>query len=366
MQWKVPAGLFALLAISVAALVVYTDRPDSDRKLSVSVAGESVAPRPSASPQAEEFAARYCKNPYEVTCANGSRPTQDPTGVVNLEVASEVRALRQLRAIVRAHPDWTSKQVEEELARVIYTEKRRNRVESAFVWVRSQLEGAIQRQPDAVFSDEEKAALRERVRSVKLEMPPPAEVYADAVDLFTKNTLYYERTVQGVLRLRVGGAFLLNVSSWFNLVFSLAHEFAHAIDPCEMEAAHRVPRAYPDLVSCFVKTGWVEESRSRCGPNEQVSEVFADWMATEVLSAALVMVEDGYSLEDRVRSVVNSVRDLCEDPTDTDTQNLSNHQSPRVRIDEIVGRAPKVRVALGCEKKKTPLNYCHFMKKGSP
>ncbi len=304
--------------------------------------------------------APYCENPYETTCAAGARPTRDPTGSVNLEVASEVRALRHLRRILGAHPDWNSKQIEEELARTIYTETRRNRIDSAFTWVRTQILSIINRQPETVFSDSDKSVLRARVEAVILEMPPPASVYADAVDILTKNTLYYERTPQGILRIRVGGAFLMNVSSWFNLVFSLAHEFAHAIDPCELEVARHPLSAYTRLTACFAESGWVEPNEIQCGPKEKVSEVFADWMATEILTSAMATVENQYTIEEKVQAVINSARDLCEDPTAVDTLGFQNHQPPRLRIEKIVGLAPKIRKSLDCQLVRTPVRYCVF------
>lgn len=295
-----------------------------------------------------ELSRRYCRNAYEVTCESATSSTKDPTGKVDLQIAGEVRALRVLRKIMGNHPDWNSKQVEAELVKAVYTEKRLKRIEAAFKWVKEQLLAIIEKKGSEVFSDAEKASIVERISRVELDMPPPASKYSDAADLFTKNSIYYERTPKNILRLRVGGAYLMNISSWFNLVFSLAHEFSHAIDPCEMAVNSVRPQSYEGLVACFVRSGWVEASRSQCGGNEQVSEVFSDWMASEVLSSALINSEKDYTLEQRIQAAINSVRDLCEEPVGIDTFSEYNHPSPNVRIQKLFGRNPKIRKSVGC------------------
>ncbi|MBC7385078.1 MAG: hypothetical protein H7301_02815 [Cryobacterium sp.] len=310
-------------------------------------------------PGSAERVRRYCANPYEVTCENPTRTTTDPTGRVDLQISGEVRALRVLRKILTSHADWNSKQVEDQLVTEIYTEKRVKRIESAYRWVKAQLHTVIERQDASVFSVEEKQAILSRVDRVELNLPPPASNYADAADVFTKNSIYYERTETGQMRLRVGGAYLLNISSWYNLVFSLAHEFSHAIDPCEMAADAVVPTAYRELISCFVRTGWVDGARNTCGDNEQVSEVFADWMAAEVVSSSLGNSEKDYSGEQRVQAAVNSVRDLCEEAVSLDVLSTQNHQTPAIRIGKMFGRNPLVRKSMGCEN--TPAgDYCAF------
>src|SRR5690606_28292980 len=103
-----------------------------------------------------------------------------------------------------------------------------------------------------------------RISQIILELPPPASIYSDAADLITKNTVYYERTAQNVLRLRMGGAYLLNTTSWFNLIYTFSHELAHAIDPCEVKQAGMHLNSYDQLIACFISAGWVEKNRSQC------------------------------------------------------------------------------------------------------
>jgi hypothetical protein len=307
-----------------------------------------IVPGATPGPDGISIALAYCKDPFAVVCAHPTQATLDPTGKVDLEIRSEVRALRVFRRIIAAHPDWSLSQVEEELAKTLYTETRVKRIQSAFAWVREQLLAIIERQPDAVFDDAERTILRSRLMRLELNLPPPASVYSDAADVLTKNAIYYERTPSDVLRMRVGGAYLLNISSWFNLVFSMAHEFSHAIDPCEMEVAGTVPRAYPKLVACFARAGWLAQDRAKCGENEMVSEVFADWLAGEVLSAALMNSDREYTLEQKVRSAVNSVRDLCEEAVGVDVLTFQNHPTPEIRIGRLFGGNAKIRKVIGC------------------
>jgi hypothetical protein len=311
------------------------------------------------------FANRYCEDAYAVTCARPTRATVDPTGKVDLQITGEVRALRVLRKIIATHPEWGSKQIEEELVSQIYTDKRTNRIDAAYRWVKEQLIAVINRQSDGVFSQAEKKTLLERIERVALDMPPPASKYSDAPDIFTKNAIYYERTPEGVIRLRVGGAYLMNISSWFNLVFTMAHEFAHAIDPCELSAARALPESYGRLISCFIKAGWVDPARSSCKGNEQVSETFADWLAAEAVSSALLGTAKEYGLRDRVNAAVNSVRDLCEEPVTVDVLSDYNHPLPEIRIRGVFGGNPRIRKALQCApSRKESAKYCEFSEKG--
>lgn len=316
--------------------------------------------RPRARPDLRHL---YCANPFRVTCGT-EWPSLDPTGKVRPDVTGEVRALRFMRDLIQEHPHWTSEQVQEELARRIYTDVRRRRAEDGFRWVLRELRAWIRARPDRVLSPAEKDGLLERLDRLTLELPPPATVYGDAIDLITKNTVYYERTPQGALRLRIGGAYLLNATSWFNVVYTFAHEVAHAIDPCEAEHGGVRPRAYEPLIACFVKSGWVDPARSRCGPNEQISEIFADWIAAELVGRAIEETGRDYAPDDRARAAINAGRDLCEQIA-ADPLNLHTHQHPQLRIGTIIGRSVAVRRALACRNLGGPA-YCRLQAPEEP
>jgi hypothetical protein len=280
---------------------------------------------------------------------------------VRPDAEGELQALRTYEEIIRRHPDWSSEQVDAELVETIFTPKRRARIESTYHWVEKSIEALINRQPDTVFSAAEKKLLKARVRSTELQLPPPASVYADEPDLFTKNDVFYERAANGKMRMRVGGAYLLSAKSWFNVVFTLAHEFGHSIDPCELKAAKVAIPAYHQLASCFLKQGVIASrpNRRECGENDQLSETFADWLAVQVISEALAHYatefHDPLSL---TNAAANSVRDLCEQE-EGEFETLL-HPSPEVRIERIFGRNPAIRHTLGCEDTAPEAPYCDF------
>ena len=91
--------------------------------------------------------------------AAGKKSSRNPTGVVVPDVAGEVEALRLYEETIHKHPGWTSDQVDDELVRVIYTEKRRKRLIEVYQWVTKALERFIDRQPAHVFSNRQKNQL---------------------------------------------------------------------------------------------------------------------------------------------------------------------------------------------------------------
>jgi hypothetical protein len=306
--------------------------------------------------------ASFCQNTYRAVCKNQGI-SRDPTGSVRPDIDGELETLRLYESIIREHPDWNSEQVDEQLVQTVYTAKRRDRMTAAFHWVRSTLESFIERQPESVFNSREKKFLKKRIRQVKLELPTSAATYADEPDLFTKNDVFYQRTADGQMRLRIGGAFFFTTRSWFNLVFTLGHELGHAIDPCELRSIRMAVPAYDRLTGCLLKNGLIaiRKERSECGPNDQLSETFADWVAVQVAAEAL----KGYATEfhgaQLRNAAINSVRDLCEQEDSPDEDDLEFHPSPRIRIERIFGQNPSVRATLGCAPPGPDLQpYCDF------
>lgn len=304
-----------------------------------------------------------CGDLHGIVCGKRGA-TRDPTGSVQTDVTGELRALRTYEEILHRHPEWTSQQADEEFVRTIYTAQERARIESATRWVRNALERFIERQPAEVFDKREKKQLRNRLRRVELQLPIPASAYADEPDLLTKNDVFYERLGNGRMRLRVGGAYLLTAKSWFNLVFTLAHEFAHAIDPCEIRSSNHLSfPAYDRISACFASNGLVtlRNNRHECGRNDQLSETFSDWMAVQISAEALQSFAAEYGEKDLLNAAINSVRDLCEHEDDPYEQDTELHPSSKTRIERIFGWNPRIREVLGCG----PLSdqswkYCGF------
>ncbi len=302
-----------------------------------------------------------CDDFYKLVCHKKGE-ISDPTGSVRSDVEGERAVLQIYRDIIQKHRDWEMEKVDQTLVEQVYTKKQKSRIESAYHWVQHTLEKWIDRQSDRVLTPQEKHLLKSRIRKTKLQLPSPSSMYTDEPDLLTKNEAYYERTQDGELRLRIGGAYVYIAKSWFNIVGTLAHELAHAIDPCELKAAQLTIPAYQRLTACFFKTGWLalRKDRIECGANDQLSEIFSDWVAAEVLAEALKLYGTEFHGQQLINAARNSVRDLC-DPEDESTElDLEFHPSSHIRIQKVFGEHPRVQGILGCSPKAETFTYCTF------
>lgn len=303
---------------------------------------------------------RVCRNLYETICNAGlASETRDLTGFVRTGGDAEARANRLHDEISRKNPGWSIAQVNDELARRIYTPERRAKIQTAFRWARASIIRFIRSQPGSVFNAREKEVLVQRLEKTQLQLPPPGSLYGDEPGLLTGDQVYYERSLisRKPMRMRVGGLYVLSVTSWFNTVFTIAHELAHSIDPCEIQSAGLAIPAYDRLNACFLQNGLIATPRARleCGKNDQLSETFSDWMAVQVTVEALKQYRDEYEFDELTEATVNAVRDLCEDVPDTEF-----HPSPKTRIDRIFGAHPGILEVLGCEPGKEAGTYCRF------
>ena len=174
------------------------------------------------------------------------------------------------------------------------------------------MEKWVDKQPKTVFNAREKRTLKSRLRRTNLELPPKT-LYTDSPDVYTKSDVFYERTASGAMRMRVGGAYLLSVKSWFNLIFTIAHELGHSIDPCEMRVNRVLIPAYDKVSACFVEQGFIHTGKDRveCGEHDQLSEVFADWVAVQIVAEGLKSYANEFRGPQLVNAALNSVRDLC-------------------------------------------------------
>lgn len=300
----------------------------------------------------------FCSKSYDAICK--APPVADPTGETSLDYRGEIRALRVLRRIVRTNPGWTTEQIENELVARIYTQERKDKLNRIFDGVRREVVELINQHSSQVFSAADKEVLINRISKVKLELPENRETYSDATDLYTKSEIYYERSHLGDLRVRVGGAYVLNTSSEFSIIFTMAHELAHSIDPCEIH--HGPPMnygAYNGLVQCFVENQWLKQDEAQCGNKDKTSEVFADWLGSEILARA-IRKRTTYSLQDKVNAAVNAVRDLCDDSSGFEKVNLDYYPTDIVRVKGIFARNGLLRKELQCTTAPQPKPYCRF------
>jgi hypothetical protein len=296
-----------------------------------------------------------CRHLHSWVCSKKGI-TRDPTGFVRPDIDGEKMATKIYEDIIDAHPEWTSDQVNEALVHQIYTPGNIDRIESAHHWVRKAMERIIDSQPYHVFTASEKSILKARLRRTELQMPIPVSNYGDESYLFTKNDVFYERTMDGKLRLRVGGAYFFTAHSWFNQVFTLGHELAHSIDPCELRSVRVSIPAYDRLAACFMDHGLINVQRGRfeCGENDQLSETFADWFAVQVTAEALKSFSMEFHGQALLSAAANAVRDLCEQNEPDTVEDTESHPSPKVRISRIFGRNPQIREILGCSNTPVP------------
>ena len=311
---------------------------------------------------------KLCTHFYDTICGVKGNIT-DPTGTVLSDFEGETKTFNLIGEITAQNPTFNADQIEKLLVQKIYTPKRRKRIQGAFDWARARLERFIDKQPGSTFSNLEKRALRSKIHAVKLELPTDDISYADEPDLITKSGIYYERLTDGSTRIRLGGAYVLTASSFFNIVFSMAHELAHSIDPCEVKNTGLKLSAYNRIGACFVSTGLVASSagRTECGENDQLSETYADWLAAQVTGAALHRFATEFEPAQIRNALTNSVRDLC-DQDDSYEVDKELHPSPQIRIEAIFGRNPEIQKLTGCsEFPKKPgrtlassSTYCNF------
>jgi uncharacterized protein YecE (DUF72 family) len=317
---------------------------------------EAVGPNDAAVTLPDQNRRLFCEKLYDATCGH-REVIQDVTGAVQSDARGEIEALRLYEKIIHDHPLFTSDQVDEALVNLIYTDRRRQRLHQVFDWVSERVQKLVENQPITIFSVREKHDLLDRLKTTTLQLPPPAKVYANELDLFTKLDVYYERTSPTTGTIRVGGAYVLTARSWFNRVFTFAHELAHSIDPCEMKPL-KIP-AYERLTSCFVKTNVIKPRKkdNQCGESDQLSEAFADWVAASITAEALNSYSGKFkNFQDVTDAVMNSVRDLCDQDGGAE-QNLQAYPSARTRIGVIFSQLPAIQTLLGCENKTIPV-YC--------
>jgi hypothetical protein len=232
----------------------------------------------------------------------------------------------------------------------VYTAKRTTRIKGIFENARTSLSRFIESQPEATISSAEKQELLARLAAVKLELPPPAAVYSDEPDLFTRNDVYFEETSDGKVRIRVGGALFFTIRSHFNLAFTMAHELAHSIDPCELRARGISVRAYDTLAQCFGTPP--EAMEHECSSRGKLPEIFADWAATEVAADMLLESSTKFTAPQLRSAVFSTMRDLCreedDDPTEIEAGLAASHPTVAYRMNRIFGDNPRIRTFLGC------------------
>ncbi len=278
-----------------------------------------------------------CQDLFTTFCQDADLPiSTDPTG----EVWSENEAFDRLQTLRKTLSP-------QKLMRTLYSDRRVLEIRRTERWVRQEILRWIERQMSSSLNLRDRKELRQRILAVRLEIPSSLP---QSPELLVHGA-FYESHKQGrpwLSQIRLGGAYVLGTTSQSNWVFTLAHEFAHSIDPCELRASGWTPPALEKLNGCLLGSGVVQmpNDRHECLTRDQLSEVFADWLATEILVAWLEHYGKEYPTPQRWALVRNSVRDLCPPPnSDFDSE---WHPETRTRINRILGENAKIRNYLGC------------------
>ena len=297
-----------------------------------------------------------CRDLYSSVCF--SRRSSDPTGGVRRDSEGEVAVLRIYENLIRTNPTMPMEKIDELLVEEIYTPTRTKRIRALFENAREMLLSFMDRPPFSALTEDQRRILKDRIASVRLELPPPGSVYSDEPDLITRNDAFYERLSDGRIRIRLGGALLFTVKSKYNLAFTLAHELAHSIDPCELRSVPVAFPAYTSLIDCL---GVSQDLGKECSQTGELAEIFADWAATHIVAELLNNEQKNYSKQQVRSALFNSVRDLCQDDDedlplgDDDNELSSSHPKNEYRVNRIFAQHPTIQSMLGCPATMGPL-----------
>lgn len=308
-------------------------------------------------PQPSVDAPQACADFHSWVC-DDTTVRRDLTGQVGRDEEGEAEAESLLEGIEEDHPDWSESERNGELVRAIYTAERVARLEAAFRWTRQTLERFLEKQPLTTLTADERAFLKDSIHSVRLDLPTPESPYSEDPDLLVETRVYFEKQTDGTQRIRIGGGYLLSVNSWFNWVATFAHELGHAIDPCELRAAHRSLPAYDRLSACLIRSGTVKlhRARSECQEHDQLAEAFSDWFASQAVYEALRTSRPELDSAGLRVAIRNSVLDLCDREVPFLETLTGSYPSPRMRIQGIYGAHPGLRQMMGC----APRPGCSF------
>ena len=333
-----------------------------------------------------------CSHLYSFIC-EGQTHLEDPTGTLETALTGEQAAQTLLNHLRKNHPQWSEVTLQEKLAETIFNPTQRQRLQKAFLWVKRELLHFFDQQSDTLFSAAEKMRIKTFLMETTLQIPPPAQIYGDHSELLMSDDVFYEKTEEGQRFLKIGGGYVLVYQSWFNLIFTLAHELAHSIDICEIKDEGLSFPAFDRLNACFLEQQLIAltPQRQECVSHDHLAEVFADWIAVQITSRALQIFKQEHPALSLENAVKNSVRDLCfqnhhglrgepEEETPRERTELREkesadskegsefHPSPQVRIEKLFAQHPLIRELLGCPPPppETQSSFCTWNMPSSP
>jgi len=178
-----------------------------------------------------------------------------------------------------------------------------------------------------------------------------------------------------------GGLLDDSLFSEYTLAFTLAHELAHGIDPCnyaeqmsEDRPNKNIAYPLPDIITCLSDEksmglkvndkgdASIPEDTDDCNMT-RLGESTADVFAADVLADYLEVYETDLTPAQKSVAVQNAGRIFCTDrnykASDRDLPRDPNkpHPTDDVRLNRIIAQQPQLRAILGCAKKEEH-RYC--------
>lgn len=202
---------------------------------------------------------------------------------------------------------------------------------------------------------------------------------------------YYEATKN---EYRLCNGLMFSGNSEFHIAYSIAHELAHSIDPCAIQAATserkisfdrndlaKAEAQYPisNLLRCLrsnetaaakrdnsikfkaqvMRDNQNQKARPVFCLGDQIREAMAEWFASEVSSRYTYSVVKQLSTTDATNALLNTWRPRCRNDSGVDeTKAFSSHLPTRTVVNKVFLANPQVRQLLGCSNGKSEIGYC--------
>ena len=202
-------------------------------------------------------------------------------------------------------------------------------------------------------------------------------------ELLTLGGYYHSETSPPSFTLCNGS--LINNTSEFSIVDTIAHELTHSVDPCNVAKASRNNSIYskpnelktsedeypiPGLISCLrseisiraERTGSAAEqnpSENIFCENDQIGEAVADWMAGEVVPEYIEKHHPALSTEQKQIGYANILRyGASEEYEKYRASSFDRHSSIRDRLNKIFAVNPRARKQMGCPTTVNTAVHC--------
>lgn len=236
------------------------------------------------------------------------------------------------------------------------------------------------------ISEDMKKKMIRRIQGTQLsghDCTPPVFQESSAVtqmnSLFFPNAYYSSHTNS----IKICKGLLSDGFSEFTISRIVAHELAHAIDPCQFahgpedsgirysrnDSFDVVRREYPlrDLTTCLRSSksinAQINSAKINASPltsediclNDQMGEAVADWFAGEVMADHLSEAHPHLTSEQWQKGLANSFRVFCGD---SHSEEFIVHPEAKRRINNIIAVNPRLRSKMNCSNPVANAVYC--------